>query len=233
MIFAPFFGNQSVPARIKIGLTVVLVALLYPLYAPQKVPVGIGNWLSVMSGEVVLGLLMGLALNFVFEGVQLAGQILGFQFGYSLANVIDPSSQVDTQVLSVFHQIVALLIFLQFNAHHWILRGLASSFQYMPPGTAYASVAATDQLLKLGGQLWIIGIQMAAPVLLATMVADVVLGFMGKESPQLPVLLVGLSVKSVMGVGVLAAAVAFWPRFLEKYFLTAIQSTERVLHLAR
>ena len=63
----------------------------------------------------------------------MAGQILGFQLGYSLVNVIDPQTQVDTPVLSVFHQAVVLLLFLQLGVHRWLLRGLAKSFEYLPP----------------------------------------------------------------------------------------------------
>ncbi|MCH8266274.1 MAG: flagellar biosynthetic protein FliR [Acidobacteria bacterium] len=233
MVFAPFFSNLAIPVRAKAALTVMLTVVLYPVYSPQAVPQNLGSWIAVVSGEVVMGLLLSLTLHFVFEGFRMAGQIIGFQVAFSLANIIDPNTQVDTPVLSTFHQIFALLIFLQFDVHHWIVRGLGKSFEYAPPGTAVASLAATSELLHLAGGMWIIGVQIAAPVLLATMVADVAMGFLAKIAPQLPILFVGISIKSLLAFVVLLGTMAFWPRLLERYFLEAIQSTERLLLLTR
>lgn len=232
MTFAPFFGSSVVPLRVKAGLMVALTAVLLPVLGPQPVPLGVANWAMVVLSEVVVGLLLGLALHFVFDGVQLAGQVVGFQLGYSLVNLIDPHTQVETPVLSNFYQIVALLIFLQLDFHHWLLRGLARSFAYLPPGAAGATPAVVSELLPLAGGMWLVAVQIAAPALLATLLTDVALGFLGKAAPQLPVLFVGLSVKSVVGYAVMLGAVAFWPGVLSKHFLRALEGAERLLRLA-
>jgi flagellar biosynthetic protein FliR len=233
MVFAPFFGSLSVPARVKAGLTVALTALLYPVYAPRALDFNGLNWCRVMAGEVVVGLILGLTLTFVFEGAQLAGQMLGFQLGYSLVNVIDPQTQVETPVLSTFHQVVVLLLFLQLGVHHWLLRGLAKSFEYLPPGVASATPAASGELLHAAGAMLVIAVQIAAPALIATMLADIVLGLIGKASPQLPVLFMGLSLKALVGFLVLAGSLRYWPVLMERYFLSAFQTMELLLHLAR
>jgi flagellar biosynthetic protein FliR len=233
MVFAPFFGSLSVPARVKAGLTVALTALLYPVYAPRALDFNGLNWCRVMAGEVVVGLILGLTLTFVFEGAQLAGQMLGFQLGYSLVNVIDPQTQVETPVLSTFHQAVVLLLFLQLGVHHWLLRGLAKSFEYLPPGVASATPAASGELLHAAGAMLVIAVQIAAPALIATMLADIILGLIGKASPQLPVLFMGLSVKALVGFLVLAGSLRYWPVLMERYFLSAFQTMELLLHLAR
>ena len=72
----------------------------------------------------------------------------------------------------------------------------------------------------------------AAPVVVATLFADVALGFVGKASPQLPVLFVGISIKNLLGLAVLAGAVAFWPRFFDARFGRALEASERILKLA-
>jgi len=233
MVFAPFFASLAIPARVKAGLTVALTALLYPVYAPRILDLNGLNWCRVVAGEVIVGLILGLTLNFVFEGAELAGQILGFQLGYSLVNVIDPQTQVDTPVLSTFHQLVVLLLFLQLGVHHWLLRGLAKSFEYLPPGVASATPAAADQLLRAAGVMLVVAVQIAAPALVATLLADIALGLIGKASPQLPVLFMGLSVKALVGFLVLAGALRYWPGLMERYFLRALQTMEHLLHLVR
>jgi flagellar biosynthetic protein FliR len=80
--------------------------------------------------------------------------------------------------------------------------------------------------------LWVAAAQIAAPVLVATVFTDVALGFLGKASPQLPVLLVGLSFKSMLGIILLCGAVSFWPRFFDTRFQQAMEMSERILKLA-
>jgi flagellar biosynthetic protein FliR len=214
-----------------------MTILLHPIHGPATLALssslGYWQWAQVALGEVVIGLLLGLVANFVFEAALMAGQILGVQIGYSLANVFDPQTQADTPVLSEFHQLAVLLIFLQLDVHHWLLRSLVRSFAYLPPGAAWATLAAATGLLHAAGGIFLTGVQIAAPSLVATLVADMALGFMGKASPQLPVLFIGLAVKNLVGLTVLLAAMAYWPRVFNQQFAQAIQTAERLLHLAR
>jgi len=233
MVFAPFLSSATIAPRIKAGLTVALTALLYPAVAAD-LPSLSGAWgWQVVGGEFVVGLLMGISLQFVFEGVQLAGQVSGFQVGHSLANLINPLSDVDTPLLANFYQMVTLLIFLQLDVHHWVLRGLAKSFQYCPPGMVVATPVMTEQLLRAAGGMLIIAVQIAVPTLLATMIIDIALGLVGRASPQLPVLLMGISVKSLVAFLVILGTLRYWPGLMERYFAEALAMSERLMHLAR
>ena len=178
------------------------------------------------------GLLLGLAANCLFEAALLAGQVLGVQIGYSLANVFDPQTQADTPVLSEFHQTAALLIFLQLDVHHWLLRALVRSYAYLPAGRSVIVPAVAVGLLRAAGGIFLAGVQIAAPSLVATLIADVALGFLGKASPQLPVLFVGIALKNFLGLSVLLMALAYWPRLFSEQFARAIHLAEQLLHLA-
>jgi flagellar biosynthetic protein FliR len=218
---------------VKAGLTLLLTVVLHPLHGPAALALGAWQWAQVALGEVMIGLVLGLVANFLFEAALMAGQILGVQIGYSLATVFDPQTQADTPVLSMFHQMAALLIFLQLDVHHWLLRSLAASFAYLPPGGLSATLALGTGLLHAAGGIFLAGVQIAAPSLVATLVADMALGFLGKASPQLPVLFIGLAVKNLVGLTVLLAAIAYWPRMFNQQFAHAIQTAERLLHLAK
>jgi flagellar biosynthetic protein FliR len=231
-LFPPFFSSDAIPVPVKAALTIALTALMYPVYGPIALHVDVLGWLRVAAGELTIGLLLGLSLQFVFEAALAAGQMIGVQTGYSLITVLDPQTQADTQVLAIFHQLTALLIFLRLDVHHWLLRGLAASFIYLPPGTATASFEASVGLLREAGGIWLAALQIAIPVILATLLVDVALGFLGKASPQLPVMLVGLSVKNLIGLTALAGTLALWPRMFDGEFARALAAGERLLHLA-
>lgn len=231
--FAPFFSNQAVPPRVKAGLTIAVAATLYPVLPLVAPPESVWELGALVLHETFTGLAMGLAAGLIFDGVQLAGQIVGFQIGYSLANIIDPHTQVDTPVMSVLHQVFAMMLFLYFNVHHWILRGLATSFHLISPGASLASADTAGEMVRLMGGIWVIGVEMAAPVLLVTVVADVALGLIGKQTPQLPVLFEGLSLKSVAAFLLLIAVAASWPGYLEKKFYGAVVSMEQLMEMAK
>lgn len=233
MVFCPFLGSDAVPMPVKAALTLLVTILLHPLHGTAGLALGSWQWTQVALGEAVIGILLGLVANFLFESALLAGQILGVQIGYALANVFNPDTQADTPVLSQFHQMAALLIFLQLDVHHWLLRALVRSFAYLPPGSATVTLAAASGLLHAAGGIFLAGVQIAAPSLAATLIADIALGFLGKASPQLPVLFIGLAVKNLLGLAVLTAAIAYWPHLFNQQFTRAIHISEQLLHMTR
>jgi len=233
MLFAPFFSNQSMPAQAKITLTVLLTILLYPLAPHPTTALTMSSMLSAVFGEFSVGLLMGVTVAAVFDAAQLAGYLLSVQMGFSLASMYDPTSQADTPVIAVFHQTIALLIFFRMGAPQMLIAALAHSFSYIPAGGVSLHGQAVQALMMQGTAIFYTGIQIAAPVLSATLLADLTLGFVGRASPQLPVMLIGMSVKTVLGLLVLIGALAFWPRLFSEHFAQAIGVGERILHLTQ
>ena len=231
LLFAPFFGSNAIAPRIKIGLLVTLTALLYPVCGHPEVEFTAAGITRVVVGEFMVGLLTGLAVQLVFEAAQFAGQVMGMQVGFSLVNIMDPNTQVDTPLLSLFSQTLVTLLFLQLGMHRLLLRAVASSFTYLPAGGGTLPPDIPGQLLHAAGAIWLSGLQIAAPLLITTLLADLVLGFLGKASPQLPVLFLGLSVKSMVGLSVLALSLKYWPGILERGFTGASHLAERWLGL--
>jgi len=233
MLFAPFFSSAVIPVRMKIMLVVTTTAVLYPVYSAHLPSFPAMQWPLVVGSEMLVGVAIGLATNAVIEAAQLAGQILSIQMGYSLVNILDPNTQVENTVVSLFHQGVAMLIFLVLGVHRWVLRAIAHSFDYLPPGSATLNPVLSQALLHEGAVVLELGLQIAAPVLAATLLADLVLGLLGKASPQMPLMLMGPAIKSMLGVLLLGATIGFWPHLFERYFSECIAYTEGLLHLAR
>ena len=233
MSFAPFLGSSTIPARIKVIFTLLVTALLYPICNVPPVAFTAAGWTKLVLVESALGVALGLCLQFALEAALLAGQLAGFQFGFSLVNIIDPQTNVDTPVLSIFYQLMTLLIFLRLNVHHWLFRGLAKSFDYVPVGSVVISAATMKELFRDASGMWLAGVQMATPLLLATLLIDVMVGFLSKASPQMPAILLSIPLKSLLGYAVLAIGIGLWPALFEKQFAMALGWSERVLHLAR
>jgi flagellar biosynthetic protein FliR len=233
MLFAPFFGSVAIPSRVKAILVLALTLLLFPAVGQSMGTHPLAEWPLLVFMEFMIGVGMGIATNVVFEAVQMTGQVLGVQMGYSLVNILDPQTQVDTTVMALFYQSIVMLLFLRMDVHYWLLRAICNSFVYVPAGSTHLSSMFTMAVLKIGGQIFGLGIQIAAPVLSATLVADIVLGLLGKASPQLPLMLLGPAVKSLLGLLILIATLKYWPDLFRRLFMESLMNGERILHLAR
>jgi len=233
VMFTPFLGDAVVPVQIKAALVVTLTALLYPVLSARVLPASPERWPFILACELLIGIALGITANLVFEAAQMAGQILSVQMGYSLVNILDPQTQVENNVLSVFHQNFLLLIFLALNAHHWLLRAVARSFDYLPPGSAHVQGALVTGVLAAAGSVLQLGVQIAAPILGATIVADVFLGLLSKASPQLPLLMLGPAIKGLFGVMLLITVMRRWPELFARLLSHSMTMVDQVLHLAR
>jgi flagellar biosynthetic protein FliR len=169
----------------------------------------------------------------VFDGVQMAGQVLSVQMGYSLVSILDPQTLAESTVVATFHQLILLLIFLRFNVHLWTLYTIARSFDYLPPASGHFGASFTTEVLLAGATVFSVGVQIAAPVLAATLFADIALGLLGKAAPQLPLILLGPAVKSILGIVVLMSALEFWPNLFATMFQRSLVTADHLLHLAR
>ena len=230
MLTAPFLSHPAIPVAQKAALALVLTVLLYSLSAGRvALPEGMA-WVTAAFAEAGLGMLLGMAAQLVVEAAQMAGQIAGFQAGYSLVTLLDPQTQADTPVLSTFFGLLGLLLFLQLGVDGWLLRALAASFNSWPAGGAMARVSAAAGWLPMATTVWSLGLRLAAPVVVATALVDVGLAFLAKASPQLPVLFVGLPIKTMLSLLLLSAALWGWPQILGEHFAGALVRGERLLH---
>lgn len=232
MLFAPFFGSVVIPARVKAMLVLALSFVVYPTVERGIDPDIMNHWPLLVFTEFIIGVGMGVATNIVFEAALLAGQVVGVQMGYSLVNILDPQTQVETTVIPMFYQSILMLLFLQMDVHLWILRAVDNSYRYLPPGTAHLTNLFTLATCKTVGEVFALGVQVAAPVLAATLAADIILGLLGKASPQMPLMLLGPAVKSLLGIVVLIATLKYWPDLFRSMFTAAITNSEQLLHLA-
>lgn len=233
MLFAPFFGSMAIPPRIKAGLVVALSILLYPAFPPQMVQPALGHWPMLVIRELLIGAAIGITSNLVFDAVQMAGQVLSTQMGFSLVNLIDPQTQADSTVVAMFHQTIAILIFLRLDVHLWLLHALSRSFQLLPPESMGLSGNFALSTIRAGGAVFSLGLQMAAPVFSATILTDIVLGLLGKASPSMPLMLLGPPIKTLLGLAVLFAALRYWPALLDRFFQSSSELSNRLLLLAR
>lgn len=197
LLLAPLVGSERLPARVKIVFALALSLLISPtLPRPELHP---GAWLAAAAmGELALGLGLGFAARLVFAAVQMAGEMADAQAAFAFAGVVAPETGERVSVIGQLQMAVAWLIFLGCRGDHMLIRGLADSLRAVPLG---AGLPLTSSGLSAAvSALLVAAFQLAAPVVGACMLADLLLGLLTRAAPQMNLPAVGFPIKLAAGL---------------------------------
>lgn len=228
ILLVPFFSSSALPIRAKAVLTLAISYLVAPLVATLPHAQAEIQFTRIL-GELAVGLVYGASLALLNEMLLFAGQIMGAQFSFSLVNLLDPSSNIETPLLGDLFQIMGTLVLLGAGLDRIVLASMIRSFRAVPLGSfALAPVAATA-IVRAAAGIFLAGVELAAPVLAATMLVEIGVSLMGKLSPQLPVMNLTVPIKTMTGFLVLSGSLALWPRFIEARFAGLLDMAEKLL----
>ncbi len=201
LFLMPFFGGQTLPTPAKAALCLTLTLALWPRLplVGDQLPAHPFSLAVMLGAELLIGLILGLVIRFVFAAIQTGGQLIGFQMGFAMVNVVDPDSGASEAVTAHFLYMVSLLTFLSFNGHLYLLSGLMKSFDLLPPGSILITERLVSQVFALSGQIFVLAIQIGAPVIAAILLVDLALALVSRASPQMNVLIIGFPIKISIG----------------------------------
>jgi flagellar biosynthesis protein FliR len=233
MIAAPLFSSQSVPTQVRAILTLMVTLIMTPSLALNAVPAGLNlvTIPGIILNEAMVGVIIGFAAAFVFAGLQFAGQIISFQLGFSMINVIDPQTQVESSVFSFLQNYIGLLLFLLINGHHWFFLAVNDSFRCLPVGGFHFTTPLFQQLIRLSADIFIIGVRVAGPIIAIVVITDIVMGILGRAAPQIHILIIGMPLKILIGFTCLSFSLYFLPRYLEMVYASLYKTMFSLIHL--
>lgn len=216
----PIFSGDNVPAMFKAGLAIAVALVLFPVVDLTHVP-EMDGWIFLTMGvvsEVLLGLGVGLAIRLIMAGIQMAGQVSGFQMGLAIANIMDPATSMQTPILAQAFNLFAMLIFLAINAHHWFFQALAESFILIPPFHFALSSAFIGYLMDMAGNMFIIALKIGAPVIVVLVLTSVSFGLMARTVPQMNIFIVAMPLKIVIGLFFIVFSLPYLQPYLRELF---------------
>jgi len=226
--FAPFFSSTALPMRVKAVLVGVVAYLLVPLVAALPHAQAELSF-SALLGELSVGLVYGLTLALLNEMLLFAGQIAGMQFSFSLVNLMDPASAIQTPLLGELFQLMGTLVVLGAGLDRILLASMVRSFHAAPLGCYALAPATALGIVRAAGGIFLAAVELAAPVLAATMLVEIAVALLGKISPQLPVMNLTVPLKTLTGFALLIGSLALWPRFIEVRFAGLLDLAERLI----
>jgi len=200
LAFIPVFGTIG-PAPVRVAFALVLSLIFTPLVA-TRVTISENLWDFVLRlvPEALLGMSLGLFPRFIFAGVQLGGQLLGFQMGFGMANVLDPMTGIEAPVLSQMAYLIALLLFLVLDIHHYFFLAMGEGLKAFPPGSLKLSPQLFLFLVREGDELFRLALRILAPVMAILLLVQIALGIVSRFVPQINVMIVSFPLTIGLGL---------------------------------
>jgi len=226
--FAPAFGHSAVPARVRVivGAAMALAAV-GRLARPVALPAGWFDLATGLGGELLIGAAIGYTGRLIFTGIELGAFHVSSQMGLSLAEVINPLAADAPAAVRGLFRLVAVVVFLAVGGHRALIRGLLETFDVLPPLGFAAPGGLLDVATGCLGASFVLALRVAAPVLVAMLLATVALGLLHRTVPQCNLLTTGLPIRVMLGLVVMAASLGAMAPLLE----TAATQLGRTLRL--
>jgi flagellar biosynthetic protein FliR len=224
--FLPVPGFRAAPDSIKLGLTLVITFALFPVWPmlPNAEP-SLGQLVAWAFCEAGFGLVVGLAISFLMEGFQIAAQAAAVHAGYGFATTIDPTSEADSGVLQTMASLFCGILFFSVGLDHQLIRLLAASLVRFPAGSWAPSTSNLDGIVRLGSDMFSIGLRVALPVIALLILIDFALALVGRVQQHLQLLSLAFPAKMAAALAILAALAPVIP----KLFSAAAEHTLAML----
>jgi len=166
----------------------------------------------MLGGEVTVGLYFGVTMQLLMASLDLAGNFMGYSVGLTNALISDPVTEQQSQLVSGFLNIAAVALLLITDTHHLMLRAVVDSYELFTPGAPLPMGDFVSQLVATLGASFVVGMKLAAPLLIFALVFNVGLGLLNRLVPQMQVFFVGMPLQILGGLSVLvlcASAILF------------------------
>jgi flagellar biosynthetic protein FliR len=223
IMLLPGFGEPSIPARIRLSFALALAIALGPALS-QSVPAPAQTALAMagqVTGEIVIGVLIGGAARMLVSALATAGQAIGVEVGIAFAQTADPTMTQSGQLMAVFLAVLGTALIFATGLDHMFLRGLAGSYEVISLGTPPPTGDAAQMALEATAASFRVGFQIAMPLLAAGLLFRVGLGVLARLIPQIQVFFVVLPLQIMGGLVVfalgLSAGMLIWLDSLERY----------------
>ncbi|MCB1109861.1 MAG: flagellar biosynthetic protein FliR [Chlamydiia bacterium] len=238
MVLAPFFGAKLAPGIARMGLSICIATIFLPFIAMKvQGPFGFDMAFVFLSlKEILIGIILGFFITIPFYMVQTSGTTIDYLRGASIMQSQDPSMQTQTSPIGVLYNYILIVIFFQINGPFLYFDALMRSYELIPatelinPAFLGTKSAFWKIVFDIVNQIVTIAIQMAAPPLVAILMAEMFLGIANRLAPQVQIAFLGMSIKSLLGLALLWAAWFFILRQFTKQALNWIELLDKLIY---
>ena len=224
IVVAPPFNNRMIPAQVKAGISAALALAMAPKLAPHiNVNLDTPALIGAITVQVAVGLTLGFLANLLLSAVQTAGSFIDLFGGFTVNHAYDPMSNATATMMSRVYQLLMVTLLFALDGHLLMVRGFMSSFDAIG-ATGLHVGGLQDLLLKDFGMFFVAALEIAAPLLGALFLSEVVLGLLSRAAPQLNVLALGFPLKILLTISLVSLCLPILPDAVSRLLHEAVTS---------
>lgn len=202
---APIFSHQNIPQTIKASLAFVFAIVFYSSMPALNISITVPSIIIAILSEILFGLAIGVILQIAYNVITFAGGQISFMMGFSMASAIDPQTGISMPIISQFLSLLALMILLSIDMHHWLLLFINDSLSQIPLGGFLMQENLFRYTIEASSKMFFVGFLIAFPIIALTFLQDVIFGMLMKTMPQFNLLVIGFPIKIAFAFIVLIA----------------------------
>lgn len=222
ILLAPVFSRKEIPTLVKVSFCFVMTVSMTILLKPTMPPADNSLILSLVLNFAV-GAMIGYMARLILIAIDAGADMINMQMGLSSAMVLDPTTQSQISILEKYFSVFAILIFIQIGGIYWLFQAFMRSFEVFPiyaTSIPLMKIVNIDYLIQMTSNVLYMGLQIASPVLLATLGQDIILGIISKTAPQVNVFQLSFLFKPVLGAAILVWILPMLVNIISDYFMS-------------
>jgi len=222
IMLAPVFNRKEIPSIVKIGFVFILTVTLTSVLKPAAPPPDNSLILSIILNFAV-GSMIGYMARLILIAIDAGADMINMQMGLSSAMVLDPTSQAQISILEKMFSMFAILLFIHLGGVYWLFQAFMRSFETFPiysTSIPIAKIVNLDYLISMSSNVLYMGLQIASPILLATLGQDIILGIISKTAPQVNVFQLSFLFKPVLGAAIMVWILPMLVTIISDYFIS-------------
>lgn len=207
LMLIPALGEQIIPARMRLSFALVFSLVLYPLVTPSLPPLpgGLVEVIVLLLHELVIGLILGGITRIVVMGAQVAGAVVAYQAGLSVAQAADPTNGgIQGAIIGSFLSFLGITLIFATDLHHVALAAVFDSYMIFSPTDPLMFGDAAQMAIETVSGAFVIGVQMSAPFIVFGLVFYLGMGILARMMPQLQVFFIAMPATISIGLLLLA-----------------------------
>lgn len=186
LLILPFFSMANFPVTMRVAAAMVMSLLIAPTLPHVAVErMGFLPLIGLMFKEISVGLLLGFVARMIFYAVELAGNVVSTEMGLNMAMILDPVNQQSSQIAGTVLSFLAVAVMLTTNLHHWLLLGFQRTYNFLPIGGEQLNKTLFAVIVNDTGQIFMIALQLAAPVMAVSFAITVIFAILSRAVPQM------------------------------------------------
>ncbi|MFZ7120945.1 MAG: flagellar biosynthetic protein FliR [Eubacteriaceae bacterium] len=199
IVLCPAFSFKGLSNIFKVAFSICVTFVVY-MYTPDMEIIGESLVFTLLViKETLLGLTLGYVTKLLFSIMEIAGQLIDFQIGYSMASVYDPSIGNTASNYGKLYYWMSICIFFILDLHHQVILTIIESFDFIPLTLGTLSGINIESIVYIFGITFSTAFNIAAPMIIVILITDIVMGIIARTVPQINVLMLGMPMKSIVG----------------------------------